>query len=155
LLPLVDDHGDAAKLSDSQVDDILNRGAYDKIMQEMMQDTFYGNDGSLTIDQLLSSVADLEDRHQQILLLERQILELLELFKDLDLLVDVADEKLDIIGYNIDAASTNVKKAETVLKSAEKSSKKCCCLNVRSTMCCLFLLLILAIVFIVLFAAPK
>lgn len=157
LFPLVDDNGQATEFSDTQLDNIINRGACDQVVERCLYNDSIMGAGETSISSLQDLcglrdiVADLEDRHRDILLLERQVLELLGLFKDLDVLVDVADEKLEHIDNNIQTAAVNVGKAEVALKSAEKSQKKCCGIDKRFASACLCILMpviILLIIFV-------
>ena len=75
-------------------------------------------------------VADIEERHTEILHLETQVLEVFELFKDLASLVDQQGEQLDTIESNVTKASMHVAAAEKDLTEAEvlqrKARKKQC-----------------------------
>jgi len=85
---------------------------------------------ALISENLQNVVADIEERHQEILALERQVLEVFELFKDLATLVDLQQESLDVIETRIQNSRAYVESGEKELKQAEeyqrKSRKKQC-----------------------------
>lgn len=120
------------QFTDAELDIIIDSGNYKNAME------IYINLDDDSNDQLKNFVADLEERHSDILMLEQKVLELLELFKDLSILVEVADEKIDKISSNIEKTKTNVDKGHIALGSAEKNQK-----NYRSKMCCCLLVLAL------------
>jgi t-SNARE complex subunit (syntaxin) len=113
----------AGKLSDQELDKIVEEGNADQVIKQM-------HSGGEVQD----VVKDIELRHKEILGLERQVLEVYELFKDLALLVDTQQESLDIIEKRIGSAKAHVADAESQLEIAEsyqrKSRKKQCCLLV-------------------------
>jgi len=71
-------------------------------------------------DELKLVVRDIDIRHQEILQLERQVLELYELFKDLATLAHLQQERLDSIEGHIQKARQHTEKAEVELAKAEK-----------------------------------
>jgi len=75
---------------------------------------------------------DIARRHQEILAIERDAIEILEMFKDMRALVMEQKEGLDVIEGNIMDAKLNAEQGEKELVEAErlqkKSRKKQCCL---------------------------
>lgn len=131
--------------SEEQIERIIAAGKEDAVLaQAFVLDEGVSSRDSLSQMMMLEDiVADVDDRHLEILHLEKQVLELLELFRDFAVLVDVNGEKLDNISHNISMASHHVEKAEVKLQNAERSQHK----N-RKYMCyCFcFLFLVLAVI---------
>jgi len=100
------------KLSEDQVDQILEGGQVDAILKR-----------ALVSDELRLVVRDIDERHREILKLERQVLELHELFKDLATLTDLQQESLDSIEGHVQRAGVHVHKAEENLQQAEKHQR--------------------------------
>jgi len=125
------------ELSDEKIEIIVNHGQADAVIQQaMMEDNA----------RLEDVVADIEERHTEILHLERQLLEVFELFKDLATLVDVQGEQLDTIEGNVTRAGMSVQQAEKDLISAEESQRKA-----RKKQC---IILIICLVILVVILAP-
>jgi len=116
-------------LSDEQIESVIASGQEGEVMQRamMMED----------LSNLQDIVADVEERHAEILKLERSVMELLELFRDLSMLVDVQGEKLNIIDDHIANTKKNVSKAEQKLTEAEKAQ-----IAARKKRCYLLMILI-------------
>lgn len=95
-------------------------------------------------DSVQGLVNEVSQRHDQILNLERQVLEVFEMFKDLAVLVDIQGEKLELISTHVDEAKTAFKEANTELKKAEQHQK-----NARSYKCYLLGILMVVLVVVV------
>lgn len=115
-----------SKISDEEVEKIVASGQADGVIKQV-----------LISENLQDVVRDIEDRHLDILKLERQVLEVYELFKDLATLVEIQQESLDVIENRIGKAKDYVGKAETELNEAEVYQKK-----TRKKQCCLIILLL-------------
>lgn len=72
----------------------------------------------------------IEERHLDIMKLERQVLEIYELFRDLATLVDLQQESLDVIENRIMNAKDYTEKAEVELHEAEDYQKKARAVNI-------------------------
>lgn len=79
---------------------------------------------ALISDNLQDVIKVIEERHLDILKLERQVLEIYELFRDLATLVDLQQESLDVIENRIMNAKDYTEKAEVELQDAENYQKK-------------------------------
>jgi t-SNARE complex subunit (syntaxin) len=111
-----------SKISDEEIEKIVDSGQANDVIKQ-----------ALLSDNLQSVVRDIEERHLDILKLERQVLEVYELFRDLATLVDLQQETLDVIENRIQKSTQYVKDAEKELvKAADYQDKarqrKCCCL---------------------------
>lgn len=124
---------DTAKLLDDQkIDELVETGMAEQFLSD-----------SLMSDDLRDCITAIEQRHTQVLQLEKSIRELLELFRDLGKLVDYQQESLNIIEKHIDKAKDYTEKGAQELKEAEDYQK-----SARKRACCL-LVLIMSILTIV------
>lgn len=89
---------------------------------------------------------DIQERHTQILELERSIVELHQLFTDMAVLVNVQGEIIDSIEMHVSKADTYIEKGVDQLKEAntlqKKSRKKKCFILI----CCMMIILIIMVV---------
>eukprot|EP01083_Nonionella_stella_P069732 186097_1 len=96
-------------------------------------------------DDVVDRVAEIEDRHSGILMIEEGVKEVHELFNDLAFLVEIQGEKLQNIENNVMQTSEYAKQAVVHIQRAEKSA-----ISARKKQCyaLLCILIILAIVLI-------
>jgi syntaxin 1B/2/3 len=94
-------------------------------------------------------VDEMHDRHTDLMEIEKNIVELHQLFMDMSLLVDQQGEKVNNIEQNVQSSANNTEKAVTELKASvelQKSArKKKWCMVIF----CLVLIIILVIVGVV------
>jgi syntaxin 1B/2/3 len=102
-----------SNLSEDQIEKIVDEG---KAMDIVKQ--------ALHHDNLDEAIREIEQRHNDIQRLEKSVLEVFELFRDLATLVDLQQEAFDNIEHNISDAAEYVAKTEVILKDAEKYQKK-------------------------------
>jgi len=114
------------KLTDEEAEALVDSGQAQEVIKQ-----------ALISENLLDAVAEVEERHVEILKLERQVQEVFELFKDLATLVDLQQESLDVIDSRIQNSKAYIAKGEQELVKAEASQK-----SARSKRCCLFIILI-------------
>jgi len=119
-------------MSDEKVQEIIDSGKSAEVVQQ-----------ALVSDNLQETVRMIEERHDEILKLERQVREIFELFNDLATLVDLQQESLDVISVNISNARHKVEDAEVVLVEARRYQKQA---RNRKICCCLLVLAIVAVV---------
>jgi len=100
-------------ITDDEVEKIVESGKAQEVIKQ-----------ALISDDLEDVVRDIEERHQDILKLERQVLEVYELFRDLAQLVDLQQDSLDVIDARIQSAKNYTEKAEVELTEAEDYQKK-------------------------------
>jgi len=79
-----------------------------------------------------NALADIQDKHRDVMRLEQSLVELHQLFVDMATLVEVQGEMLDNIEYSVQQAQTYVDKGVKELEKAKANQKKS-----RKTMCCL------------------
>lgn len=85
---------------------------------------------------------DIQERHQDIVKIEKSILELHQLFLDMAVLVDAQGDMINQIEHYVQSAADHTNKGVDQMKKAVKSQRKS-----RKKMCCImFLLLVLIIV---------
>jgi len=93
------------------------------------------------------AVDELELRKKDIQQLERDVLEVRELFADLNRLVHEQQANIDIIDNHVTVAKTNVEKGHTELESASYYQSQA-----RKKKCCILVILLAVILFIALMA---
>jgi t-SNARE complex subunit (syntaxin) len=100
---------------------------------------------SFTGTHLEKTIIDIEHRHEEILHLEQQIQEIYEMMRDFSLLIDLQQEKLNIIEVRVKNSVQSVDEGTKNLGIADKYSKK----NQRRIymICCLFLIIMCVILF--------
>jgi len=114
LRNLGDSRGQA--LSDEQIASVIERGQADALVQ-----------GALMADdnaRLSDLVADIEERHVQILHLEQSILELRALMTDLALMIDEQGETIDRTVDHVEKSRDAIETGEKDCKAAEKYQRK-------------------------------
>lgn len=79
-----------------------------------------------------NALADIQDKHKDIMRLEQSIVELHQLFVDMSVLVETQGEMLDQIEYSVQQAHQYVDKGVKQLEKAKESQK-----NARKRMCCI------------------
>jgi len=120
-------------ITEESVEKILESGNAQDVIKE-----------ALISEDLEDAVRDIEDRHQDILRLEKQVQEVFELFRDLAALVDLQQESLDVIETRVTSAKNYTEKAETELKEAEvyqtsARKRQCCILIIVIVILCVIL----------------
>uniref|UniRef100_A0A7S0NG74 t-SNARE coiled-coil homology domain-containing protein n=1 Tax=Hanusia phi TaxID=3032 RepID=A0A7S0NG74_9CRYP len=129
---------------------VVRPDATDEDVERLLQD---GGDGNIFKQQLLqerstqaakNALADIQDKHKDILRLEQSIVELHQLFVDMAVLVETQGEMLDQIEYSVQQAhqyvDRGVKQLEKAKESQKKSRKRMCCL-----LCCFIIILFVVI----------
>merc|ERR1712129_533800 len=94
---------------------------------------------------LVDRLAELEDRHQGMLKIEKSIKELQEMGMELNVLVTEQQELLDHITHNVEETRDSVKSAPKHLQKAEETQKCSRKLQLWACCCCLIILVILLI----------
>ncbi len=132
------------------VDKTLDDKVIDKLVEEGKSQEVL--DGALMSDDLRDCIGDIEQRHADVLRLERQVREVYELFKDLAVLVDVQQDSLDVIEKHIHAAKDYAEKGADHLKQAEDYQN-----SARKRQCCILVIImvVLAVVIIPTVASLK
>jgi t-SNARE complex subunit (syntaxin) len=126
-------------MTDDEIEKLMDNGVTVKqIYEQSLQDNSVN---------LRNIVANIEERHLDIIKLESEVLAVYELFRDLELLVDLQQDSMDVISKHIEKAKKDVAIGEDNLNKAaeyqDKARKKQCC--------CLMIVLIILVVVILLF----
>eukprot|EP00834_Sanchytrium_tribonematis_P000157 NODE_3_length_80033_cov_0.932970.p74 type:complete len:110 gc:universal NODE_3_length_80033_cov_0.932970:55369-55040(-) len=91
-------------------------------------------------------LSEVQERHQDLMKIEKSLLELQQLFLDLSLLVNQQGDMLARIDTNVNAAvdytEKGVQEMDKALQQQKKNRKRMC----YSSICMIFLLIILAVV---------
>lgn len=124
-------------LSNEEIQDIIKNGLTEKVIEQ-----------SFISQHLEKTIVDIEVRHTEILHLEQQIQEIYELTRDFSLLVDLQQEKLDIIDVRVKNSVQTVNDGAKNLVVADKYSKKT--LRRACIICCIFIIILCVIIFPVL-----
>lgn len=124
-------------LSNEEIQDIIKNGLTEKVIEQ-----------SFISQHLEKTIVDIEVRHKEILHLEQQIQEIYELTRDFSLLVDLQQEKLDIIDVRVKNSVQAVNDGTKNLVVADKYSKKT--LRRACIICCIFIIILCVIIFPVL-----
>jgi t-SNARE complex subunit (syntaxin) len=120
-------------LEDAQIDDLIERGEAGTVFQKQLMSHQPSENLSGVIEQITT-------RYDAIQQLERDVREILELFQDLNTLVDLQQESLNVIDHHIQKAVHHVYDAEGQLEEAESYSQRvrrmrCCCLMLTLLFC--------------------
>eukprot|EP00835_Amoeboradix_gromovi_P004375 NODE_336_length_10675_cov_0.185136.p8 type:complete len:111 gc:universal NODE_336_length_10675_cov_0.185136:5193-4861(-) len=91
-------------------------------------------------------LTDVQERHQDLMNIEKSLIEMHQLFLDLSLLVNQQGDMIARIDTNVNAAvdytEKGVQEMDQALKQQKKNRKRMC----YSSICMLFILIILAVV---------
>lgn len=99
-------------LDEKTIDALVDSGKADTVLQR-----------ALVSDDLRLEIAEISQRHDNVLALERETRALYSLFQDLATLVDVQQNTIDCIGEHIKKAKGYAEKGEKLLQQAEKHQK--------------------------------
>merc|ERR1739842_130379 len=128
---------DDGKLTEQDKEEMVND--YDRA-EAFIQEQFQMVEAS---DALIDRLAELEDRHQGMLKIEKSIKELQEMWMELNVLVTEQGEMLDQISRNVEETRDYVKSATKHLQKAEEKQKCSRKLQLWACCCCLVILVIL------------
>ena len=126
-------------ITDEQIEQIVDSNDPTAFMQQAL----------MIPEAMLDRVVDIERRHEGILNIEKGVRELQELWTQLAVLVDDAQEQLDKIEKNVEQTLDYVQKGKIQLEKANASQ-----MSARRTMCCFCMCVVIAaiVVGIVMFA---
>ncbi|XP_047142517.1 syntaxin-1A isoform X1 [Hydra vulgaris] len=127
---------------------IAGRTVEDDELEEMIESgnpTIFTQGIIIETQQAKQSLREIEARHNDIIKLENSIKELHEMFTDMALLVQSQGEMIDRIEHNVEQAAEFVQKAVVDTKKAVKYQSKARRKKFLIAVCCLVLLLIIAL----------
>ena len=99
--------------------------------------------------QILDTIAEIQERHDAVKDIERNLKELHQIFMDIAVLIQHQGEQLDDIEANVDRANSFVQRGTTQLQQARKHQK-----NTRKWTCFAIILLLIIILIVVLSIRP-
>jgi len=120
------------------LDKTLDDKVIDKLVEEGKSQEVL--DSALISDDLRDCIGEIEQRHADVMRLERQVREVYELFKDLAVLVDVQQDSLDVIDKHIHAAKDYAEKGADHLKKGEEYQA-----TARKRQCCILLIVVVVL----------
>lgn len=120
------DNKEGNGLNDEQIEKIIESGQANEFIKK-----------ALVSDDLKDVVAEIEQRHLDIVRLAQQVAEVAELFKDLAALVDMQQESLDVIEGHVMNSGDYIHRGELELREAEDYAKKA-----RQRQCCIVMILL-------------
>jgi len=119
------------------IDTIIETGSSETFLQKAIQEQGRG--------QVLETIKEIQERHDAVKDIERNLLELHQIFMDMATLVDVQGEQLNDIEQQVGRASSFIMRGTQqlqVAKNTQRSSRKWCCIGI---ILLIILLLIIAI----------
>ncbi|XP_064622754.1 syntaxin-1A-like [Lineus longissimus] len=96
----------------------------DRIVESNEQTSIFTDDILISIKDAHATLSDLKSREKEMFELEKKIVQVNEIFRDLNLLVCEQGEMIDRIEDNVTNAAEHVHEANVQLKKAEKVKKK-------------------------------
>jgi syntaxin 1B/2/3 len=123
-------------LSDDDVEEAIDSGRAQTILETVIRE------GS---GQIASTYQDVMSQHEDIKQLEKSIVELMEMFQDMALLIEQQGEKLNSVEAQINKASDYVESGTKALGRANQSQK-----SKRKYMCCCIIIGLIALLAILL-----
>mmetsp|Transcript_17481 Transcript_17481/g.43994 ORF Transcript_17481/g.43994 Transcript_17481/m.43994 type:complete len:313 (-) Transcript_17481:192-1130(-) len=121
----------------AEIDDILTSGGDQSIFTQQLL-------AERSTQAAKNALADIQDKHKDIIKLEQSIVELHQLFVDMSVLVETQGEMLDQIEYSVQQAHAYVEKGVVQLEKAKQSQK-----DSRKRMCCIMVCMIIFLVVVV------
>jgi len=100
-------------------------------------------------DQMLDTLAGLEDKYQGMKKIQEDVAALHALFQDLQVIVNEQQEMFDSVEQHVDETKENVQKGVKHLENAEKKQKCTRKMTMYSMMCMCGILLLIVIILLV------
>ncbi|XP_002991810.2 syntaxin-132 [Selaginella moellendorffii] len=113
------------KPDDETVDYILETGESESFLQRAIQDQGRG--------QIVETIREIQERHDAVKTMEKNLLELQQIFLDISVLVESQGEQLNSIEHQVHRAAAYVEQGAGSLRGARKiqrSSRKCMCIAI-------------------------
>ena len=127
----------------------MNQDITDEQIEEIVESkdpTAFMQQALMIPDAMIDRVADIENRHQGILNIEKGVRELQELWGQLAVLVDEQQEQLDHIEQNVEQTLNYVQKGRKNLVQARESQS-----SARKTMLCICCVTIIVMAVVIYF----
>ncbi|KAI7732114.1 hypothetical protein M8C21_020977, partial [Ambrosia artemisiifolia] len=126
------------RADEETIDRLIETGDSEQIFQKAIQEQGRG--------QVVDTLAEIQERHDAVIEVERKLLDLQQIFQDLAILVDAQGEILDNIETHVSSAVDHVQSANRALKKTKKLQK-----NTRKWICfaIVILLIVISVVLVV------
>ncbi|KAJ4969625.1 hypothetical protein NE237_002724 [Protea cynaroides] len=124
------------RADEETIDRLIETGDSEQIFQKAIQEQGRG--------QIMDTLAEIQERHDAVVELERKLLELQQVFLDMAVLVEAQGDMLDNIETQVSSAVDHVQSGNTVLQKAKKLQK-----NSRKWMCIAIIILLIIVAVIV------
>ncbi|XP_047336898.1 syntaxin-124-like [Impatiens glandulifera] len=124
------------KPSDDLVDDLISNGESESFLQKAIQEQGRG--------QILDTISEIQERHDAVKDIEKNLIELHQVFLDMAALVEAQGQQLNDIESHVQHASSFVRRGTEQLVEAreyQKSSRKWTCIAVILGICLILLIL--------------
>ncbi|WCJ26947.1 Syntaxin-124 [Euphorbia peplus] len=125
------------KASEETIDNLISSGESESFLQKAIQDQGRG--------QILDTISEIQERHDAVKEIEKNLLELHQVFLDMAALVEAQGHQLNDIESHVAHASSFVRRGTDQLQDAreyQKSSRKWTCIAIYGVIIVLFLLLL-------------
>ncbi|KAM0045399.1 putative target SNARE coiled-coil domain, syntaxin domain, syntaxin/epimorphin [Helianthus debilis subsp. tardiflorus] len=126
------------RADEETIDRLIETGDSEQIFQKAIQEQGRG--------QVVDTLAEIQERHDAVIEVERKLLDLQQIFQDLAILVDAQGEMLDNIETHVSSAVDHVQSANKALQKTKKLQK-----NTRKWICVsiMVLLIVISVVLVV------
>lgn len=124
------------RADEETIDRLIETGDSEQIFQKAIQEQGRG--------QIMGTLAEIQERHDAVIEVERKLLELQQVFLDMAVLVDAQGDMLDNIETHVSSAVDHVRSGNKALQKA-KSLRK----STRKWMCLAILILLVVIIIVV------
>ncbi|KAK7100758.1 syntaxin-like [Littorina saxatilis] len=129
-----------SEVTDERVNEILGTDSYNVFTQNFISE----------VQDAEETLRELEERHKDILALEKSVTDVNVLFKELNLMVSQQGETLDNIEQNIDQVEVHVEAGNVQLKQAKMSQskarrKKFCCFGIIGVAVVILIIIIVVV----------
>nr|KAJ0201713.1 hypothetical protein LSAT_V11C600311590 [Lactuca sativa] len=132
------------RADEETIDQLIETGNSEQIYQKAIQEQGRG--------QVIDTLAEIQERHDAVIEVERKLLDLQQIFTDFAILVDSQGEILDNIEAQVSSAVDHVESGNKTLekvKKLQKKSRKWICISI------MILLLVIAIALVVVLKGTK
>lgn len=118
------------------IENLISSGEGENFLQKAIQEQGRG--------QILDTISEIQERHDAVKEIEKNLIELHQIFLDMAALVEAQGQQLNDIESHVAHASSFVRRGTDQLVEAreyQKSSRKCTCIAILLVVCCVIVLL--------------
>ncbi|KXS21097.1 t-SNARE [Gonapodya prolifera JEL478] len=126
--------------TDTEINQAMESGTNGIFAQQMLKT-------SKQTEEARAALVDIQNRHEEILRIEKTVLELQQLFMDMAVLVAAQEEQILEIADNVYKTVDNTEKGVQELRKANKMQKKSRKLMCCAVLCLIILIIVLGVVF--------